>query len=90
MSFPSDDGAMSRHMSVGGKQTQAVKTLVSDEFKDELTKFWRQQGYQSESDFIRELLIVTVHGPDYLTDLHAQRIRSLVRNTAGVGTERDR
>lgn len=73
-------------MPINGKQTATVKTLVSDDFKDTLTQFWKKRGYGSESDFVRELLIVTVHGPQYLTDLHRQRIEALVRSVDGIGT----
>lgn len=72
---------------LGGKQTQPVKTLVSDEFKDEITAFWRSKGYASESDFVREALIVSVHGHQFLTDLHRARIESLARSGSGIGTE---
>lgn len=67
------------------KQDVTVKTSVTDQFKDELTRFWKAQGYASESDFVREALIGTVHGPKYLTDLHRQRIEALVRNSDRTG-----
>lgn len=73
-------------MVIGGKQTVPVKTLVSDEFKEDLTAFWRTRGYPSEGEFVRELLVVTVYGADHVADLHAQRIRALVRSTSDTGT----
>lgn len=71
---------------LGGKQTEPVKTLVSDEFKGELTAFWRSRGYSSESDFLRELLYVTVMGPQFVSDLHRLRIESLARSGSEIGT----
>lgn len=65
---------------LAGKRTASVSARVPDEFKQELHDFWRALGYSSESDFIFELLIVAVRGPDGLTNLHRQRISSLVRN----------
>ena len=74
-------------MALVGKQTEPVKTLVTDEFKGHITHFWKERGYPSEADFLRELLYVTVLGPQYVTDLHRQRIESLVPLRAGIGTE---
>lgn len=87
-----DQVSLSRPTSLmlAGKQTEPVKTLVTDEFKTQITAFWKSRGYSSEGDFLRELLYVTVHGPQYLTDLHRQRIESLVPLRTGIGTEEAR
>lgn len=69
-----------------GKCTATIKTLVPEEFRDDCTRFWRSCGYTSESDFVREALMVTVYGPEYLTDLHRQRIETLARSRDGIGT----
>lgn len=70
-----------------GKCTEAVKTAVPFEFKQDLERHWRALGYGSESDFVREALFIVVKGKDYLTNLHASRIDSVARNLAGIGTE---
>jgi hypothetical protein len=67
-----------------GKNTCTVKTQVPDEVLEELQRFTKARGYGSVSDCMREILLVTLYGPDYLASLHAERIRSLVRNEAGT------
>lgn len=73
-----------------GKCTEPVKTHVTFDFKDKLVRFWRERGYQSESDFVREALIVVVEGPKFLTDLHRDRIEALARNLSEIGPGGDR
>lgn len=70
-----------------GKQTATLKTLVTDEVKDDFERFARERGYPSSSDCLRELVLVAVHGPSYLADLHRKRIESLVPIGAAIGTE---
>jgi hypothetical protein len=70
---------------IAGKQTAVLKTSVTDEVKDEFARWWRSKGYQSESDCLRELVLVSIYGPSFLTDLHAARINSLVQNPAVMG-----
>jgi hypothetical protein len=72
--------------SLGGSHTAVVKSLVSEDFKLDLSRFWRERGYASESDFVRELLVVTVYGPEFVTNLHRKRIESLVRNMSETST----
>lgn len=72
---------------IAGKQTATLKTSVTDEVKEQFTRWSREHGYATESDCLRELVLVTVYGPAYLTDLHRQRIASLVANRDGIGTE---
>lgn len=67
---------------LAGKFDVVVKTLLNDELSDELRVFARDNGYGSVSDCLRELVIVAIRGEDYLTSLHAERIRSLARNVA--------
>ena len=69
------------------KQTNVMKTMVGDTLKADATTFWKRHGYPSESDFLREVLMVTVYGSEFVTDLHAQRIAALVRSEAGIGTK---
>lgn len=70
-----------------GKQAATLKTSVTDEAKEAFARWWRERGYASESDCLRELVLVAVYGPEHLTDLHRQRIQSLVQRQAGIGTE---
>lgn len=71
---------------LAGKNTCTVKTQVPDEVAEELQRFAKSRGYGSVSDCMREILLVTLYGPDYLASLHAERIRSLVRNESETGT----
>lgn len=73
-----------------GKQTATLKTNVTDEVSDEFTRWSREHGYASVSDCLRELVLVTVYGPEYLTDLHRQRIESLVQGRARTVPELQR
>lgn len=75
---------------VSGKQTAILKTAVTDEVSDAFSKFARDRGYPSVSDCLRELVISAVWGPDYLVDLHRQRIASLALNQTETGTEAPR
>ena len=72
---------------LSGKQTATLKTMVTDEVADEFKKFARERGYASDSDCMRELILVAVFGPEYLTDIHRARIQSLVQHRATTGTE---
>ena len=65
---------------IGGKQTAVIKTSVTDQVSDDFATFARIRGYASASDCLREILLVTMYGPDYMADLHRQRIASLVQN----------
>lgn len=70
---------------IAGKQTAVLKTSVTDEVKDEFARWSKARGYQSESDCLREIVLVSMYGPSFLADLHAQRINSLVQNSAAMG-----
>ncbi len=75
---------MSRPTTGGwGKCTSTMKTLVPDEIKDEFIRKSRSLGYASESDCLRELVMVFLRGHEEVARLHADRIRML----AGIGTE---
>ena len=77
-----DDAPLSRPTSSAllGKQTAVLKTLVTDEVRDDFERFARSRGYGSSSDCLRELVLIALFGPTYLTDLHRKRIESLVPN----------
>lgn len=63
-----------------GKATEPIKSMLPMEVKDDLTKLWRSLGYGSESDFLRELVMVRLYGSDFMANLHAQRIRGVSQN----------
>lgn len=69
-----------------GKQSVTVKTMVADEVADDLQRFARERGYGSVSDCVRELILVSLYGTEYLADLHRQRIASLVQHRDTTGT----
>ena len=83
------DDLLSRPTSTAlmGKQTSVLKTSVTDEVRDDFERFARARGYASSSDCLRELVLVAVHGPHFLADLHRRRIESLVPSTSETGTE---
>ena len=71
-----------------GKQTATLKSSCTDEVKEDFQRWWRDRGYPSESACLLELVLVAMHGAEYLTELHRQRIHSLVRNRDESGTTR--
>lgn len=73
-----------------GKCTESVKTFVPEEIKDELSRKARELGYGSESEYVRELVIVALRGIEYLTSLHAERLERMSQNLAGIGKGSDR
>jgi hypothetical protein len=46
----------------------------------------RQLGYQSESDALRELVIVFTYGAAYLQKVHADRIQQVADSVSEIGT----
>lgn len=68
-----------------GKCTEAVKTFLPEEIKDELSRKSRELGYGSESEYVRELVIVALRGMEYLTSLHAERLERMSQNLTGKG-----
>lgn len=67
-----------------GKQTATLKTMVTDELREDFERYARVRGYGSASDCLRELVLVAVHGPQLLADLHKKRIDSLVVFQPGI------
>ena len=70
-----------------GKQTATLKTSTTDEFADLFSRWARERGFGSSSDCMREVLYIAVLGPDWLIDLHRQRIASLSQNLSGIGAQ---
>lgn len=83
-----DASAFARPTTSGlaGKQTEPVKTLVSEDFKLALTQHWRRLGFASESDFLRECLMVAVLGEEAVVRMHSDRIRTAFGNRSEIGT----
>lgn len=71
---------------LGGKCTVPLKTLVPDEVADDFARFARERGYGSTSDALRDIVLVAMHGKDYLLNLHRARIDALASNLTGIGT----
>lgn len=72
------DSAFSRPTTGGwGKCTDTLKCLVPDDVKVEFIHKSRAMGYQSESDCLRELVMVFLRGQEAVAKLHADRIRLL-------------
>jgi hypothetical protein len=68
-----------------GKCTEPVKTLLPEDIKEELARKTRELGYGSESEYLRELVIVALRGREFLASLHADRLRGLAQNLPGIG-----
>ena len=72
---------------LGGKQSATLKTSVSDEVHERFQAYARERGYQSDSDCLRELVLVALFGVEALADLHRRRIESLAQHKATTGPE---
>ena len=72
---------------LGGKQTATLKTNVSDEVHERFQAYARERGYQSDSDCLRELILVALFGVEAMADLHRRRIESLGQNRTSTGLE---
>lgn len=69
-----------------GKCNRRVSALVNDEIADELGRWWRERGYGSESDAIREILVIALRGKEALKKMHVDRIESAAQHMAGIGS----
>lgn len=67
-----------------GKQTCPLKTMVADTASDDFKKFARDRGYASDSDCLREIVLVAIYGFEHVADLHRARIASLVQQRPGT------
>jgi hypothetical protein len=68
-----------------GKCTEPVKTLLPEDIKEELARKTRELGYGSESEYLRELVIVALRGKQYLASLHADRLQRMSQNLSEIG-----
>ncbi|MFM0101973.1 hypothetical protein PQR01_00295 [Paraburkholderia rhynchosiae] len=65
-----------------GKLTAEVKTVVDDETKDEFSRLAAIEGL-SLSEYLRDLIMIHVHGRDRLARLHRARLDRM----AGIGLD---
>ena len=76
-----NDTAFSRRSGspMQGKRTRCLKTMAQDEVAEDLTRFARENGFSSDGDCLFELVLVAMYGPEYMLNLHRQRLASLAR-----------
>lgn len=67
-----------------GKRTVPVKTLLTDEVAEALRTHAVDLGYTSIGDYLRDLIEVTLYGPEHLASLRRQQLDRLVRNRDGI------
>lgn len=66
-----------RESDIYGKATQRVETAVSDPVKEEMILHWRRLGFNSEAEYVRELIYRDMYGSFH-------RLQSMVQKVAGV------
>lgn len=64
-----------------GKRTEKSSTRLAQFTKEELRKLWSGLGYQTEAEFLAELIELRVHGVDHVASVHMERLRRI----AGIG-----
>jgi hypothetical protein len=65
-----------------GKLTAEIKTIVDDDTKDEFSRLATVEGL-SISEYMRDLIMIHVHGRDRLARLHRARLDRM----AGIGLD---
>ena len=83
--------ALSRRISspTVGKCDAVIKTTVTDELSDLLTRRARDLGYRSTADCLREIVEVALLGPEHVLSLHQRRIGALAQNRPAAGPDPD-
>jgi hypothetical protein len=71
---------MARARVGNGKLIAEIKTVVDDETKDEFLRLANAEG-MSISEYLRDLVMIHVHGRDHLVRLHKARLERM----AGIG-----
>lgn len=88
MAINPQEAMMSRPTTSGfSKSTDPVKGLVPPEVKEAFTRKWRELGYPSESDAVREIIILFTFGAEFLQKVHRDRIQRIADSMAAIGTE---
>lgn len=79
--------AMSRGCSspISGKRTEPAKTTLTPGVKEAFRRLWSSQGYENESDALRDLIETATFGRDVLVSLRDQQLRGLAVNWSGTG-----
>jgi hypothetical protein len=77
-----DGMALTRSSSAFGKLTAELRTVVDDDTKDEFMQLAARDG-MSISEYLRDLIMIHVHGRDRLVRLHKARLDRM----AGVSTD---
>ncbi|KWR88803.1 hypothetical protein RM96_17980 [Cupriavidus sp. IDO] len=73
------------HVRVGstsGKLTAEMRTVVDEETKDEFLRLASSEG-MSVSEYLRDMVMIHVHGRNHLVRLHKARLDRM----AGVGAD---
>jgi hypothetical protein len=60
-----------------GKCTETLKAMVPYDLKSDFIAKARSLGYASESDCLREMVQVFVHGHEAVAKVHAERLKRL-------------
>jgi hypothetical protein len=67
-----------------GKRTADLRIRVPEATREELELLYRAAGYSSAAEYLAEVVICHVHGPDALRSLYEARVQAV----AGKGRER--
>jgi len=81
------EDSYSRPTTPWGKATETIKTLVPCEVKEDFARKLRAAGYATESDALRELVILFTYGPGHMKRMHDQRIDRMAQSMAGITSE---
>lgn len=69
-----------------GKSTESLKTILPLEVKEDFSRAARRRGYPSDSDALRELVMLFTYGPDQICKIHIERITEVARNLSSIVT----
>lgn len=58
-----------------GKRERDVRAKVCDATYDALQKLFREEGYESMSEFIADVLDIRVHGFDHVASMALERLK---------------
>lgn len=73
--------ARSANTSVFGKCDEHIpKTPVPESVKLDVTKRWRELGFSSCAEYVRQLVLIDLYGKDMLKSLHDARLDAMTTN----------
>jgi hypothetical protein len=58
----------------GSKKTAKVEARVSDELKELVRRHWMDQGFESESEWLENIIAVRVLGEEHVRTIYEQRM----------------